>query len=267
MKSRGTKISSNMEHLSLEQKLLNTGVLNLLGAQPAEDRSFETGWSNHTFHFGSSWPHIKIQPSLRLPEHCCSPCCSISYLQLSLASSRLLLNSPFAVYNLRVCVLSHFSHVWLYAAPWTITLQAPLSVGFPGENTGVGSHALLQGLCPTRGSNPGLLQLLHWQAGSLSPAAPPPSSTQFQNVLWTLFLQLDLGLLIKKCLLSPRNAGPQAALAYGHIQAVTVPLPSQSLSAWRHTSPEGTSLLFPSCCHLSLFHMLPLIPWRPWHLT
>ena len=31
---------------------------------------------------------------------------------------------------------------------------------FPGKNTGVGCHFLLQGIFPTQGSNPGLL---HWQ--------------------------------------------------------------------------------------------------------
>ena len=38
--------------------------------------------------------------------------------------------------------------------PWTVACQAPLSVGFP---TGVGCHALLQGIFLTQGSNPGLL--------------------------------------------------------------------------------------------------------------
>jgi len=38
---------------------------------------------------------------------------------------------------------------------------------FPGKNTGVGCHFLLQGIFPTQGSN---LCLLHWQAGSLSPS-------------------------------------------------------------------------------------------------
>ena len=42
----------------------------------------------------------------------------------------------------------------------------------PGKNTGVGCHALLQGTCPTQGSNPCLLCLLHWQVSSL-PLAPP----------------------------------------------------------------------------------------------
>ena len=42
----------------------------------------------------------------------------------------------------------------------------------PGKNTGVGCHALLQGIFLTQELNPCLLSLLHWQAGSL-PLAPP----------------------------------------------------------------------------------------------
>ena len=42
----------------------------------------------------------------------------------------------------------------------------------PAKNTGVGCHALLQGIFLTQGSNPRLLRLLRWQAGSL-PLAPP----------------------------------------------------------------------------------------------
>ena len=45
--------------------------------------------------------------------------------------------------------------------------QAPLSIGFSSKNTEVGYHFLLQGIFPTQGSNPRLLHLLHWQAGSL----------------------------------------------------------------------------------------------------
>ena len=37
----------------------------------------------------------------------------------------------------------------------------------PGKNIGVGCHALLQGIFPTRRSNPRLLRLLPWQAGLL----------------------------------------------------------------------------------------------------
>ena len=41
----------------------------------------------------------------------------------------------------------------------------------PGKNTAVGCHALLQGIFKTQGSNPHLLRLLHWLAGSI-PLAP-----------------------------------------------------------------------------------------------
>ena len=39
----------------------------------------------------------------------------------------------------------------------------------PGKNTGVGCHALLQGILLTQASNLHFLYLLHWQAGSLPP--------------------------------------------------------------------------------------------------
>ena len=42
----------------------------------------------------------------------------------------------------------------------------------PGKNTGVGCHALLQGIFPTQGSNPRLSRLQPWQAAPF-PLAPP----------------------------------------------------------------------------------------------
>ena len=73
---------------------------------------------------------------------------------------------------MRVCVLSHsevksLSRVQLFVTPWTVAFQAPLSMGFSRQQTGMGCHFLLQGIFPTQGSNPCLLCLLHWQAGSL----------------------------------------------------------------------------------------------------
>ena len=41
--------------------------------------------------------------------------------------------------------------------PWIAAHQAPLSMDSPGQNTGVGSHSLLQGIFPTQGLNSGLL--------------------------------------------------------------------------------------------------------------
>ena len=64
------------------------------------------------------------------------------------------------------------SRVQLFETPWTVALQAPLSVGFfSGKNTGVGCHCLLQGIFVTQGWNLCLLDLLHWQVDSL-PLAP-----------------------------------------------------------------------------------------------
>ena len=50
-------------------------------------------------------------------------------------------------------MLSSFSRVRLFVTPWTVARQAPLSRDYPGENTGVGCHALLQELFLTQGLN------------------------------------------------------------------------------------------------------------------
>ena len=63
-------------------------------------------------------------------------------------------------------VLSHFSPVRLFAALWAVACQPPL------KNTGVGCHALVQGIFPIQGSNQCLICLLHWQVASL-PLVPP----------------------------------------------------------------------------------------------
>ena len=50
----------------------------------------------------------------------------------------------------------------------------------PGKNTGVGCHALLQGIVPTKGSNLHLC-LLRWQAGSWTLALPGKPKTSIHN--------------------------------------------------------------------------------------
>ena len=45
--------------------------------------------------------------------------------------------------------------------PWTVAHQAPLSMRFPKQDTGVGCHFLLQGIFLTQGSSPCLPCLLH----------------------------------------------------------------------------------------------------------
>ena len=56
------------------------------------------------------------------------------------------------------------NRVHLFATPWTV---APLKWDFPGKNTGVGWHFLLQEIFLTQGLNQRLLRPLHWQVDSL----------------------------------------------------------------------------------------------------
>ena len=56
------------------------------------------------------------------------------------------------------------SRVQLFTTSWTAACQAPLSMDFPGKNTGVGCYFLLQGIFPTQGWNP---RLLHRQVNPL----------------------------------------------------------------------------------------------------
>ena len=72
----------------------------------------------------------------------------------------------FIIYR-RVCTVSGaqlLSGVRLFAILWTVACQAPLSVEFSRQNTGVGCCFLLQGIFLTQRLNP---HLLNWQADSL----------------------------------------------------------------------------------------------------
>ena len=69
-------------------------------------------------------------------------------------------------------MLSHFSSVWLFAAPWTVAHRLLCPRDSPGKITGVGCHALLQGIFQTQRLNPRPLRLLYWQAGSYPPVSP-----------------------------------------------------------------------------------------------
>ena len=52
------------------------------------------------------------------------------------------------------CMLSRFSHVWLFATPWTVALRFPLSMAFPRQEYWSGCHFLLQGNLPNPGIKP-----------------------------------------------------------------------------------------------------------------
>ena len=74
----------------------------------------------------------------------------------------------------------------------------------PGKNTGVGCHALLQGIFLTQGSKLHLLCLLHWQVGSL-PLVPPEKTIIYYIMLHLLYLTM----LAPHEFISPTKTGVQ----------------------------------------------------------
>ena len=68
------------------------------------------------------------------------------------------------VKTLCACLLSC---VRLFATPWTVAQQPPLSLGFPRQENWSVAMPPSRGFFPTQGSNPRLLCLLQWQADSL----------------------------------------------------------------------------------------------------
>ena len=66
-----------------------------------------------------------------------------------------------------LCVAVVLIHVRLFAMPWTVARQAPLSGGFSRQEYLSGLPFPSLGIFPTQGSNLHLLRLLHWQVDSL----------------------------------------------------------------------------------------------------
>ena len=77
----------------------------------------------------------------------------------SKTSLKVLYNKVFTLVKWKWKLLSH---VWLFVTPWNS----------PGQNTGVGSLCLLQGIFPTQGLNPGLPHC-RWILYHLSHKASP----------------------------------------------------------------------------------------------
>ena len=84
----------------------------------------------------------------------------------------------------RAPTLFYFHFCTIYCVKWKSLSRVRFFVGIglyspwnsPGQNIGVGSHSLLQGIFPTQGSNPGLLhcgQILYQLSHATREAAEP----------------------------------------------------------------------------------------------
>ena len=100
-----------------------------------------------------------------------------------------------------------------------------------GKNTVVGCHTLLQGIFSTQGSNPCLLHLLHWQAGSLPLTPPEKSSPTARNkpraeLHWhhCLDIWLQLGVSYVRGV-GPVFSGPDGARITGWLVCLSLSFP------------------------------------------
>ena len=82
------------------------------------------------------------------------------WIEMELFCNHISCNQLFA-FIICACVCAQsLSHIWLFATPRTIAHRTPLSRDFPGEDTGVGCHFLLQQNFRTQAWNQ---CLLHWR--------------------------------------------------------------------------------------------------------
>ena len=95
----------------------------------------------------------------------------------------------FQLYIIHVYILSRFSSVQLFATPWTVACQAPLSMEFFRQEYWSGLPCPPPGDLPDQGWNPRLLCVLHLQAGSL-PLAPPGKPILYVYILFKIFFSI-----------------------------------------------------------------------------
>ena len=103
-----------------------------------------------------------------------------------------------------------------YSCPWNS----------PGKNSEVGCHFLLQGIFPTQGLQPHILNLLHWQVSSLL-LSPPTLSGKRKKFISVIFIFFPPSLIPKLHVMttvtSATNAeGSQAQPYYFHSNAPSI---------------------------------------------
>ena len=146
--------------------------------------------------------------------------------------------------------------------PWSVAHQAPRTWNSPGKNTGVGCHAFLQGIFPTQGSNPHLLGLLHWQAGSL-PLAPPGKPILY--IFFLIFPDLYLFYLLlpwfKESFTSSlinSKSSPFKYLCLDQIaEIVSIPPPPALTKDWSNLSLYSWNSIFSCMYFRKILHLEP----------
>ena len=104
--------------------------------------------------------------------------------------------------NMHVCMLSHFSRVWLFGILWTIVHQAPLFMGFSRQKYWSGLPCPLPGDLPHPGIKPESL-MSPALAGVFLPLVPPgkPNSNLMEPNLSGKVQVSGIQLRIRKALI------------------------------------------------------------------
>ena len=89
-------------------------------------------------------------------------------------------------------MLSHISHVWLFATLWTVACQIPLSRGFSRQEYWSGLSFPSPGDLPRPTIEPASLMSWHWQVGSLP--LVPPEEVKWNQLCPTLCDPMDCSL-------------------------------------------------------------------------
>ena len=158
------------------------------------------------------------------------------------------------------------SHVRLFATPWTITCQVPLSMEFSRQEYWSGLPFPPSGDLPTQGSNLHFFCLLYWQVDSL-PLAPSGKSFK-HHVLCVLCLVTQSYLTLcdpMDCSLpgtsvhghSPgRNTGMGCyALLQGIFPILVSHIAGRFFTVW------ATKVALKQYCLIYLFHLLSFSSW------
>ena len=164
---------------------------------PLED-TFPSAFALHPCSSAESSPWFKgwwaflpvtISVSLQLHRFCTSdflefdnfPTCRLYTSSVSTGHC-ILSESGIFLKALRACLLSRFSHVWLFATLWTIACQAPLSMGFSRQEYCSRLSYTSPEILPHPGTEPMPLLSPAFTACSLPPG--PPGKSWPVHILW-----------------------------------------------------------------------------------
>ena len=138
----------------------------------------------------------------------------VKLISLYLILSHLLCTVKSPNYWYRAHVLSHFSCVWLFATPWMVICQAPLSMGFPRQGYWSGLPFPPPGDLP----DPGIEPMSPALSGGFFTTEPPRKTLGCGRVFW------------RPCSACPENSPSQLCSAL--IQTFPGYFPSSSELWW-----------------------------------